>query len=359
MLERGSIVLMRRLLMTALSLHALRAPALAAAFLTASWSASAQVSATDLMVRIDRLEAQIRQLTGAIEQMQFRNQQLENQLKRLQEDAEFRFQELGSKGARPSAPARTSGAPSQVQPPAAQPPAAAPQIQPAPVAPSGRRGDAFDPSQNPNAPGVPRVLGSTTVPAGTPADQVPQAVEAPPIGAPGGRGAGAPLDLSTMAGPANDPSLPARVPGGQDPQAQPRNPQVATLPPSQSPKDEFDLGYGYVLRKDYVLAEDTLRAFLKRYPSDRLAADAQYWLGEALFQRQRYRDAGEAFLTVSTKYETAAKAPDALLRLGQSLAALGEKDAACVTLGQVLHKYPRASIGVRQGVEREQKRVRC
>ncbi len=348
MLERGSIVLMRRLVMTAFSLHALRAPALAAAFLTASWSASAQVSATDLMVRIDRLEAQIRQLTGTVEQLQFRNQQLEGQLRRLQEDAEFRFQELGSKSARPSAPARSTGTPSPTQPPAVQPPAAQPQVQPAPVAPAGRRGDAFDPSQNPNAPGVPRVLGSTTVPAGTPADQPPEVAEAPPIGAPGGRAAGAPLDLSTIA-----------PGGGPDSQQPPRNPQVATLPPSQSPKDEFDLGYGYVLRKDYALAEDTLRAFLKRHPSDRLAADAQYWLGEALFQRQRYRDAGEAFLTVSTKYETAAKAPDALLRLGQSLAALGEKDAACVTLGQVLHKYPRASIGVRQGVEREQKRVRC
>jgi tol-pal system protein YbgF len=87
--------------------------------------------------------------------------------------------------------------------------------------------------------------------------------------------------------------------------------------------------------------------------------DAQYWLGESLFQRQQFRDAAEAFLTVSTKFETTGKAPDALLRLGQSLAALGEKEAACASLGEVLRKYPRASVGVKQGVEREQKRVRC
>src|ERR1700687_3632745 len=36
----------------------------------------AQASPADLVVRIDRLEAQIRQLTGTIEQLQFRNQQL-------------------------------------------------------------------------------------------------------------------------------------------------------------------------------------------------------------------------------------------------------------------------------------------
>ena len=90
-----------------------------------------------------------------------------------------------------------------------------------------------------------------------------------------------------------------------------------------------------------------------------MAPEAQYWLGESLFQRQNYRDAAESFLNVSTKYESTARAPDALLRLGQSLAALGEKEAACASLGEVLRKYPRAALGVRQGVEREQKRVGC
>src|SRR5712692_2956695 len=44
----------------------------------------AQNSPADLTVRIDRLEAQIRQLTGVIEQLQHRNQQLEAQMQRLQ-----------------------------------------------------------------------------------------------------------------------------------------------------------------------------------------------------------------------------------------------------------------------------------
>src|SRR6202035_3784399 len=98
-------------------------------------------------------------------------------------------------------------------------------------------------------------------------------------------------------------------------------------------------------------------SFLRQYPSDRLAPEAQFWMGEALFQTQQYHDAAEAFLAVSTKYDTTARAPDALLRLGQSLAALGQKEAACASLGEVLRKYPRASLNVKQSVEREQKRV--
>src|SRR5437588_220865 len=173
-----------------------------------------------------------------------------------------------------------------------------------------------------------------------------------PFGVPGGRGGGAPLDLATVGPPSGPVPQSARsaVAGGA---------ALATLAPSQTPRDEYDLAHGYVLRKDYVLAEEAFRSFLSKYPDDRLVGDATYWLGESMFQRQRFRDAAEAFLNVSTKYESIAKAPDALLRLGQSLAALGEKDAACASRGEVLRKFPRASAGVKQGVEREQKRARC
>jgi tol-pal system protein YbgF len=334
------------------------------------------MSATDLMVRLDRLENQIRQLTGAVEQLQFRNQQIEQQLRRSQEDAEFRFQELGRGG-----PARP-----RVQPPA---PSAAPSGPPGAGVP-GRRSDVFDPNDNPNAPGAPQAIGalppgrpSAPLAASAPPAAVPPPIaeeEPPPIGAPGGRQAGSPLDLSTLSDQtASDPDV---VPGGAPPRIAaapgaeprnipgplppppPRNPnatggQQVVMAPSATPKDEFALAQGYVQRKDYALAEDSFRAFLKKYPGDRLASDAHYWLGESMFQRQRYRDAAESFLTVSTKFDQSGKAPEALLRLGQSLAALGEREAACATLGEVLRKYPRAAPGVKQGVAQEQKRARC
>jgi tol-pal system protein YbgF len=292
----------------------------------------AQASERDLFMRIDRLEAQIRQLTGAIEQLQHRNQQLEGQLQRMQEDTEYRFQQLGGKGApRPAAHGRPQAAPQPVTP--ASPPA------------PGKRGDAFEPAKNPNAPGVPRPLGG-----GAPVAES----ETPPIGAPGGRDAGAPLDLAKLA---------PRAPGA-DQSAPPRQPNapgaVSAAPPvAHTPKDEFDIAYSYMVRKDYAVAEKGLRAFLQKHPEDQLVPEASYWLGETLFQRQRYRDAAEVFLNVTTKYESAAKAPDALFRLGQSLAALGETEAACASLGEVMRKFPRAAAGVKHAVEREQKRVRC
>src|SRR5262245_40115335 len=96
-------------------------------------SAFAQVGPAELLVRIDRLENQIRQLTGEIEQMHYRNQQLEAALRRLQDD--------------------NGGSRAGTAPPGAAPPN---QL----ATPSGRRSDGFDPTDNPSAPGTPRSLGS-------------------------------------------------------------------------------------------------------------------------------------------------------------------------------------------------------
>jgi tol-pal system protein YbgF len=325
--------------------HKLTGAATLCAALALGVPAFAQSVDVDPELRIQQLENQLRQLTGQNEELQYRNRQLEDRLRLLQGN---------SPAIQPNAaPPNLAAAPPQANPPLRQPqiqPGYEPQIAaPAPIVqePSGlpsqgrRRGDAFDPNQNPNAPGAPQALGG---------GQLPLPTEAP-IGAPGGRAAGDPLDLANTGG--------ARTPPSALPPRDTNATGLATAPPSQTPKDEFDLGIGYMQRRDYALAEETLRNFVQRYPRDPLIADSQFWLGESFFQRQLYREAAESFLAVTTKFDKSAKAPDALLRLGQSLAALREKEAACAAFGEVTRKYPRAAAGVKAAVDREQKRVKC
>jgi tol-pal system protein YbgF len=336
------------------------------ALIALSSQALAQSDDSDPELRIQKLEEQLRQLTGQNEELQYRNRQLEDRLRQLQGGVQ------PAPGAPPAAQPSVAAAPpvrleptyrqprsqpgyppqsqpgyppqpqgGYVQPQIASP---APIVQEAPPAPGQRRGDAFDPSRNPNAPGAPQALGGgqLPVPAGA------------PVGAPGGRAPGEPLDLANAGG--------VRYPQGGPPSLPPGNPNgpaLATLPPSNSPRDEYDLGIGYMQRKDYALAEQTMRNFAQKYPNDLLVGDSQYWLGESFFQRQQYRDAAETFLAVTSKYDKSAKAPDALLRLGQSLAALKEKEAACAAFGEVGRKYPSASTAVKRAVDSEQKRVKC
>ncbi len=334
--------------------------------------AFAQMTETELVTRLNRLENMVRQLTGQVEQLQHRNAQLEQQLARGPQPQQAAPQRAPQPQYTPpqqqAYPQQQQAYPPQQQQAYPQQPNVMQQEpEPAPQPRGGRRGDAFDPYQSPNAPGVPRTLGRPgTIAAAPPLDGT-QTDEEPYVGAPGGRQAGAPLDLGIMAEEAVNAPPPRRevrqIPGAL-PAPPPRNTsgtgqQQMVMAPTNSPKDEYDLAYGYVLRKDYALAEEGLRTFVKKHPTDRLVADANYWLGESLFQRQRYREAAESFLNVSTKHETSGKAPDSLLRLGQSLAALNEKQAACATFGEIPRKYPKATASVKQAAERELKRVGC
>jgi tol-pal system protein YbgF len=316
---------------------------------------------SEVIARMTRLEGQIRQLTGMIEEMQHRTSQLEQALKRAQQDTDFRFQEMNPSGRPPA----TRGQSGSVSPPPGPPPLAsraAPPSGPPPVtqqadqvppATGGRRGDVFDPTAAPGAPGAPRVLGS--VPGSAPDSNEPQR-----------RAPGTPLDLGSLApgAPNNLPPQGSGLPPRQPGVGAPVGPQ-AVLAPSGSARDEYDLAYGAVQRRDYDLAVEGFRVFLANHSGDRepeaqrLVPEAHYWLGEAQFQLKQYSESAETFLKISTDFPNAVKAPDALLRLGQSLVALGERETACASLGHVLTKYPKASANVKRAVEQEQKRARC
>jgi hypothetical protein len=122
----------------------------------------------------------------------------------------------GAPPARPGYPPQPGYPAQPVQPQATQPQATQPYSpSPPPAAPGPRRGDAFDPSLNPNAPGAPRPLGTTAPSAPLAQSTDPEE----PVGAPGGRTAGAPLDLSTLTGLAEMPmhrrlrrAIPAAIP---------------------------------------------------------------------------------------------------------------------------------------------------
>ena len=272
---------------------------------------------SELSLRVAAIENQLRQVTGEVERISHQLRLLEDQLKRA--EAEPRAPES------PGAPRLRAGA----APPAAEPPrppqqAAVQPAAPAPVQASPGAAQRGEPSRDPGQlPGAP-------------------APSAPVPAAPANR----PLDLG--------------VPGsGAAPAAAPAASQTAVMAPTATAKDEYDLAYGYVLRGDFDAAEASFRQFLAAYPNDRLAGNAEYWLGESLFRRGKYRAAADAFLKTYTAHGDSPKAPDSLARLGAALRALDEKEAACATFAEFGRKFPRASADLRRQVQAEQKRASC
>jgi tol-pal system protein YbgF len=117
---------------------------------------------------------------------------------------------------------------------------------------------------------------------------------------------------------------------------------LSTTLPSGDAQRLYQQGYGALLQKDYAGAEVAFKQVVDSFPNDPLAANAQYWLGETYYVRGQYTNAADAFLNGYKKYQTGDKAADTLLKLGMSLAELGQKDAACSTFEELKTKYPSA-----------------
>ena len=331
-----------------------------------------------LVVRLDRAENQLRQLNGQIEQMQHQQRRLEEQFRKFQQDVEVRFQEnAGGKSRAPAPAARERRGDIEPEiipaPPAAA--AAAPAASGLSAAPGiavnpparGRRGDAFEPDAHPDAPGAPRPIGAATASAPL------TATASPPLPAP--PRATATVDLNASPGQPLDLSRPGvngwqpPPPGATTPAAAPAAPAPATatattattasIAPQGGPRLDYDLAMGHYRAGQYEAAEKAFGDFISRNPKDRLAADAVFFLGESFFQRGRHREAAEQYLKISQRYSRTARAPEAMLRLGQSLAALGAREQACASFGELPRKFPAASANLRAAADRESKRAAC
>jgi tol-pal system protein YbgF len=176
--------------------------------------------------------------------------------------------------------------------------------------------------------------------------------------------ANAPVDLGGAGRTSSTPAAaPVTTPGsaavqGLNPAVAGRSANAAGSANDEA-RREYEAAYALVQQKQYDQAEAGLRRFIQSHPRDRLAADATFWLGESFLQRNRPREAAEQFLKISTEYGRSAKAPDAMLKLGISLGAIGARDQACATFAELGRKYPQASASLKQGVERESRKARC
>ena len=250
--------------------------------------------------RVLQLEEQLRQMNGRIEELNFLVLQMQEQMRRMQEDNDFRFRELENTGDN-TEPQRKSDIQQKKQ---------------RVITDGGAV--AGDP---------PRELGTIVInPDGT----IKEAT------------IGEPMDL-----------LGREQTAGQD------GTMVAALPSTSDPEELYSNAYEFILSGDYETAEAGFREHVERFPGDARSADAHYWLGEAILSQQRPAEAAEVFLAASRDYPDSRKAPDMLLKLGMSLAALGQRDIACATFDEVGTRYPGASDILKGRVSQEQAIAGC
>ena len=287
----------------------------------------AQSANTEL--RVQQLEEQLRLLTGKVEDMTFQLLQMQEQLRKAQEDNEFRFQELEG-GKKKSSLETVPGA--------------------------------NDASQD-TASGI--EPGADTTARAQNEQPMDMAHEDSDITARSSDTGLPPTDLGSLEFDQNGNVVGAR---GEDPDAvaesdlpppsTDNNDQTASLG-NPADNDQYQSAYEQILSGDYAAAEQGFSGFIQSNPDSKKAADAHFWLGEAQYSQGKYNESAKTFLNAYKTYNKSPKAPEILLKLAMSLAALESKDTACATLREVTKTYPKASRAVISKVASEQKRLAC
>lgn len=277
-------------------------------------------AANRLNARIDELENQIRALTGRFEEVEFASSQANRRIDKLVEDVDFRLNQLERGG----------------QPPTGQP-GGSQQSGP-------QTGSVEQVKPNAQQQGLP----------GQPQNIVRGSTSATPGQAPTKEGV-----LGTM--PADAQGRPLAAPGNQPQQTARATPPASGRGklPAGTPQERYNYAYKLLVQSDYADAESAFREFLSAHPQDALAGNAQYWLGETYYVRGQYEPAAQAFLQGYQGYPKGAKAPDSLLKLGMSLAAMKKNPEACAALGQLSKDFPQAPTHVKDAATRERGKIGC
>lgn len=135
--------------------------------------------------------------------------------------------------------------------------------------------------------------------------------------------------------------------------------EAVMRPPLNNPKDLYERALADLRAGAYLGAQTDFEQMLTRFPAHELAGNAQYWLGETFYVRRQFKRAAEAFLSGYTTYQQSAKAPDSLLKLGMTLAAMGEKKTSCDAFKELGLKFPQAPQAIAKRAQIEKSRVGC
>ena len=281
-------------------------------------------------VQVQQLQEQIRQLNGRIEEMSYQLLQMQETIRKAQEDNEFRFQDLEksdtSKG----------GATVPRKKAEAEVPASGDDV--ARLIETPPQGGASMP---------PQTTGTSPRTTAAPAETTLGSIELDSSGMP----IGGTLNQGANNSSGNLPGVPNS--GGVGP-ADPVNTAALT-----SESDVYQAAYSHVLAGDYKLAEQGFQQYIQGFPKGAKAADANFWLGEAQYSQGKFTDSAKTFLNAHQTYGKSPRAPEMLLKLGMSLAALDNTETACATLREVPKRYPTASKTVLGKVTSEEKRLSC
>jgi len=167
------------------------------------------------------------------------------------------------------------------------------------------------------------------------------------------------LPQAASSAPAAEPATGTASPTVEQPSQPAPQPQQQAALPDGDAAAQYDHAFGLLRQANWGEAENALRAFLERHGDHGLAGNAKYWLGETHYVRGDYVTAARVFAEAFQQYPNSGKAPDNLLKLGMSLAALDRREDACGTFTELERRYADAPAQIIQRSQAERNRLGC
>ena len=129
------------------------------------------------------------------------------------------------------------------------------------------------------------------------------------------------------------------APAGESPDSPPATHSSSAMPPISA-----DTLYQNALRDfntgKYDMSRQEFSDYVKNFPTDDLAGNAQFYLGEIAYAQSDYPDAISQYETVLTNYPNSFKLEASLLKKGLAEIQLGKKQAGIKDLQQVMKRFP-------------------
>jgi tol-pal system protein YbgF len=104
----------------------------------------------------------------------------------------------------------------------------------------------------------------------------------------------------------------------------------------------YSEAYNDLVQGNVDMAIEGFTAFLRNFPTNERADDAQYYIGEAYYNGRKYPEAIPAFQKVVTDYASGSKVASALYKLGKAKLAVKQDDSAIADFKTLIGKYPTA-----------------
>lgn len=116
---------------------------------------------------------------------------------------------------------------------------------------------------------------------------------------------------------------------------------VESTPAGESAPELYDRALK-TIREEREFAEGRalMESFLKRYPQDKLAVNAAYWVGETYYAEKSFEKAILTFEDIIQKHGEHPKAASAMLKQALAFEATGDKETSKLLLQRVVDTFP-------------------